>query len=178
MTNFRLIKKDVNVKPLLDSILAQPELFKEITVRQVYEGSAHKESQSIFLRWCKDMTIGKAFTEIEAIDYPALEKLPDAEDLFFELIHIERIKVLGRAFIVNLPPGGSVLPHWDSGEVCAYYDRYHFPLQSEEGNEFHCEKETIHMKPGELWWFDNKKTHWVKNNSSSDRIHLIIDARN
>ena len=47
----------------------------------------------------------------------------------------------------------------------------------EVGNDFHCEEETVHMWPGELWWFNNKKTHWVKNNSKSDRIHLIIDAK-
>lgn len=31
------------------------------------------------------------------------------------------------------------------------------------------------MREGELWWFDNKAVHEARNDSASDRIHLIFD---
>ena len=30
---------------------------------------------------------------------------------------------------------------------------------------------------GEVWWFDNARTHEVVNNSAGDRIHMIVDIR-
>jgi hypothetical protein len=31
------------------------------------------------------------------------------------------------------------------------------------------------MRPGELWWLDNKQEHEAVNEGSEDRIHLIFD---
>jgi Aspartyl/Asparaginyl beta-hydroxylase len=35
--------------------------------------------------------------------------------------------------------------------------------------------ETVHMAPGELWWFDHQVEHHVENDGP-DRIHLIFYA--
>ncbi|MGK7915145.1 MAG: aspartyl/asparaginyl beta-hydroxylase domain-containing protein [Prochloraceae cyanobacterium] len=36
----------------------------------------------------------------------------------------------------------------------------------------------MRMKPGELWWFDNKKPHEAINEADDWRIHLIFDVLN
>jgi membrane peptidoglycan carboxypeptidase len=40
----------LNVEPLLQQLAAHPELWDEITVRQAYPGSAHADTQCIFVR--------------------------------------------------------------------------------------------------------------------------------
>jgi GNAT superfamily N-acetyltransferase len=50
-------------------------------------------------------------------------------------------------------------------------------LQSDPGNAFYCGTETVHMMPGELWWFNHKTRHWFENASLRPRWHMIIDAQ-
>jgi hypothetical protein len=38
------------------------------------------------------------------------------------------------------------------------------------------EEQSIHMEAGYAYLFDNGNRHWVENNSSEDRVHLIIDT--
>lgn len=35
--------------------------------------------------------------------------------------------------------------------------------------------EKINMKSGECWEINNSRTHFVDNNSETDRVHLLID---
>lgn len=160
----------------MKAINSQPELWDEITTRQSYVGSAHKDTQTIFLRWCEGQTVDDAFTQIPAIDCPALQKLPEAQS-FFEALknkigHVE----IGRALIVSLKPGGYITPHIDEGAYADYYERFHFVLYSHKTNLFSCGDDTVEMEMGELWNFNHKNTHWVRNESNMHRVHLIIDA--
>jgi len=36
--------------------------------------------------------------------------------------------------------------------------------------------ETIRMREGELWWFDNSQYHQASNKSDEWRIHYIFDV--
>jgi len=82
---------------------------------------------------------------------------------------------LSRARIVRLPPGGKVYPHIDRGEYYRQRDRYHLVFVTAPGNLLTCEDESVHMKTGELWWFENKREHSAENASDVDRIHFIFD---
>lgn len=53
--------------------------------------------------------------------------------------------------------GGRVYPHVARGEHYRARDRFHVILASE------------------LWWFDNKQVHEARNDSVSERIHLIFE---
>lgn len=176
MKNFILIKDKINVEPLLTKLGKCESLWDEIKLRQDTQGSPHKYTRSIFLRWSKDLSVQAAFTDIYAVDYPALAKLPEAEELIGLVLNAVKATRLGRVLITSLQPGGVITPHCDEGQVAAYYERFHIPLYSEDGNEFHCESEEVHMKAGELWCFNNKKEHWLSNKSEAPRMHLIVDA--
>jgi len=181
MDNFKLLKTGLSVQGLLSAIERQPHLWGEITERQTVPGSPHKYTEAIFIRWCETRTIAAAFTEIPAIDYPARENLPEVDELIFEAFNTAKANTLGRVLIAKLAPGGNITPHADEGDVADYYERFHIPLCSEPGNVFHAGDpdrsfEGVHMKPGELWWFNHKKQHWLFNGSDKPRIHLIIDA--
>lgn len=182
LQNFALLKSGVDVSPLLAALERKKNLFDEITARQTTPGSPHRYTRAIFLRWAKSQTIDAAFTEIEAIDYPALEELPEARPLIIEILKNAESRELGRVLIVELQPGGYIERHSDEGDVADHYERFHLPLFSEEGNWFFSHihgtesREAVHMKPGEIWWFNHKSDHELENRSHTPRLHLIVDC--
>lgn len=83
---------------------------------------------------------------------------------------------LGRATLVALMPESEVYPHVDSGAYYRIRDRYHLVLKSREGSPLTAGNETVVMREGELWAFDNKLEHSATNPSPEPRIHLIFDV--
>lgn len=181
MIDFKRID-DVAFDPsdLLVAVEKNPDLWKQVTNRQLYPGTAHADTETIFLRWCESQNVDAAFNDLEAIDYPALQLLPEVKPLFQQLGAAVKGEVLGRIILVNLIPGGYIRPHVDEGAYADHYERFHMSLQSDLGNMFFVGKpdyfgEFVHMKPGEAWWFNHKKTHWLANMSDRPRLHLIVD---
>lgn len=180
MNHFRRVPFDFDPNPLLAQIANYPDLWKEITARQEYDGGAHAETETIFIRWSEDKSIHAVFNDLVAVDYPALSKLTEIKKLFQGLGQVIKGEVLGRIILVKLKPGGMVLPHVDEGVYADYYERFHLSLQSDRSNYFYVgvpdsHGEFICMRPGQSYWFNHKKTHWVYNGSETDRLHLIID---
>lgn len=181
MRNLIRIASDLPVKGLLSALAAQPGLWDEITARQEYPGSAHIDTKAIFLRWCAGQDIPSAFTDLHAVDYPAFHALhrelwPIIDAVYSAVGGLE----LGRLMLVSLRPGGRVLPHIDEGPYADHFERFHVSLASEPGNVYsvydeHGSAETVHMKPGELWWFNHKTLHDAENGSKAPRVHLIAD---
>ena len=79
--------------------------------------------------------------------------------------------------LVALLPKRKVAPHVDLGAYYRIRDRFHLVLASPGGSPVTAGDETIVMRPGELWAFDNKKRHWASNPSDEPRVHLIFDVR-
>lgn len=179
--SFLKIRDGVDVSPLLQKLNLKSDLFNEVTARQEVPGTPHLDTQSIFLRWARELSLDATFNDIEAVNRPCLDLLPEALDLIDLIAATTECHKLGRCLIVALNPGGFINPHADEGAYADYYERFHLSLQSDEGNAFFSEwtpghGEFVHMKPGELWTFNHKRTHWLVNNSDTPRIHLIVDA--
>jgi hypothetical protein len=168
------------VAALLAAVQGDPELWRQITARQDHPASPHRDTEAIFLRWCAGLDVASVFSDLHAVDYPAFHKL---HRHLWPLMDVAYANVggleMGRAMIVNLKPGGFITPHADEGAYADRFERFHIPLQAEDGNEFHVQgddgAETAQMRPGELWWFNHKRLHAVGNNSDAPRIHLILD---
>lgn len=180
-SSFVKITSDLNICAALDEILSHDELWEQITARQNAPGTEHADTRSVFLRWAASQSLDAAFNDIEAVDYPAVGELPRVMKLVKDFVERMKPRELGRVLLVSLKPDGHIGKHIDEGAVAQHYARFHIPIISEEGNMFFVQNtddvaELTHMKPGELWWFNNKKTHWVSNMSSEPRLHLIIDA--
>lgn len=181
MQNLIRIAHGLPVLPLLKAVEAQPSLWGDITARQDHPLSPHRDTEAIFLRWCAGRDAVSVFTDQHTVEYPAFHQLhrqtwPLLDAIYANVGGLE----LGRAMIVNLKPGGSITPHADEGAYADRFERFHLPLCSGPDNFFHVDAdegptETVHMRPGELWWFDHKRTHWVANCSAQPRIHLIVD---
>lgn len=189
MRNFLKLAQGVNVLPLLHAVHRQDYLWNENNLRTTHVQSPHTEVDDIWLRF-NDLTKYKKLPkkkdqseyagiidEHESICYPAWFKLPEAHPLIFDLMRMVNGIRLGRVLITRLAPGKSIAAHVDGGEHAAYYERYHLILQNSPGSNFRAGDETICMRAGDLYWFDNSKEHEVINRSADDRVTLIVDIR-
>lgn len=69
-------------------------------------------------------------------------------------------------------------PHRDDGwHAQHFYEKYAVQLKGNQQQGFHFEGHTVRAEPGEVYYFDNSKTHWVTNESNEDRMTLIICVR-
>lgn len=179
MQNFLRIHSNANVMPLMAAIIRQPELWNQNKLRTTYEGTVHAEADDIWLRFndVNNASANEIMDGHESIDYPAFASLPQARPLVFDLMRIVEGKRLGRVLITKLTPGKKIYPHEDSGDHASYYERYHIILQNSPGSVFRCGDEVICMKTGDVYWFNNAIEHEVINNSSDDRVTMIVDIK-
>ncbi len=178
--HFKKIATGMDIMPLLNALEKKPHLWDVNTERQQYAPN-QKDTQSIFLRWCETKTVEAAFTEIPAVDYPCLEELPEARPLIAAIARAANATEIGRVLLTKLRPDGFIEKHIDEGSYAAHYNRFHLAIHSDKGNLFFAEGEEdcgefCHMDAGEIWWFNNKRPHWLWNDSITPRIHLIVDA--
>jgi hypothetical protein len=184
MRHFSLIRKGIHVNPVLAQIAEHPELWNAHTGRKLRPGSPHVQMSDIWVRFndlakCPDFA--KLSDEHVPIWYPAYAALPALRPILAELMARVQGEMLGGVLITKVPPGGEIAPHADSSWHVEQYEKYYVSLQSAPGAVFGClhegVQEELSPQPGECWLFDNRKRHWVKNESSIDRITLIVCIR-
>lgn len=171
--NFRCLVEGLDPGPVLAELEARPDLWKLITFRQEYEGSAHKDSETIVLR---GPTSGEDLLEnLTLMEFPYLPELP-ATVAYLQAVIAEVAMVhVGRVMAVRLKAGGCVTPHVDEGRYARYWARFHAPLSTNTGCRFQCGEESVHMAAGSVWWFNHQRLHSVVN-EGGERVHLIVDA--
>ncbi|HVE53982.1 MAG TPA: aspartyl/asparaginyl beta-hydroxylase domain-containing protein [Ramlibacter sp.] len=81
----------------------------------------------------------------------------------------------GSVFASRMEPGSEVGEHRDGGVYYASYHRCQVCLQAEEGTVFRCGDDSLVMKPGEVWVFDNTRPHSVRHEGRSERVALVVD---
>jgi hypothetical protein len=190
MRNFLRIATGVNVTPLMLAIARRPELWTEDTFLRHYPQGPFGMVDTIMLRFPVkqlDLTDEQVelykqnrlpgFDQHESIDYPAYALLPEARQLVMSVFAASGGTRLGRVMINRIAPGGVIYPHADTPEHANYYSRYHVVLQSEPGVKFRCGDENTYWETGSVFWFNNKLEHEVVNESATDRIHMVLDAR-
>ena len=79
--------------------------------------------------------------------------------------------------LLHLAPGSIIKEHCDIGT--AYADgvlRIHVPVTTNPKVSFIVGGESLRMLPGECWYADFSLPHCVRNDGTSSRVHLVIDA--
>lgn len=189
MRNFQLIAGGISVAPLLNAVLRR-DLWNAHTLRTAHPLSPHQQVEDIWLRFnelpdkkeviiASDASGGllRVIDDHESVNYPAWYELPEAQNVCLDLMRQMRGERIGRALITSLAPGKTIAPHVDGGSHATYYDRFHVVLQGLPGSLFYCGGETVQMRTGEVWWFQNLTEHSVVNNSADARIHLVVDIK-
>lgn len=185
MKHFQKILSGVGVAPLNAAIAAHPELWDQFSLRREIKDGPHSRMQDIWVRY-RDINEFNgdraAFNEEHTpIWYPAWEVLTPIKALVNGLYTLVGGESLGGILITRIPPGCGIDPHTDTGWHVETFSKYYVSLQSAPGAEFVCShegvQELIEPSPGDVWLFDNRKQHWVKNGSDQDRVTLIVCIR-
>lgn len=174
MQYFRLIRSNIDVKPLLAEIEAHESDWLVNTARQD-KIPVQRDTNAIFISSAvrrPDLNINEnqesEFTQLSTHFPGAVRFMTD--------IAAELGGTLSRAVIIRLKPRSHVGQHVDGGSYYRIRDRYHLVLQSPAGSLLRSGGEQVCMQEGELWWFDNKQHHSAFNASDVWRIHYIFDV--
>ena len=178
MKNFLRIAPAANTAPLLAAIQCNSDLWDQNTLRTTHPQTPHKDVSDIWL-WFNELKDNPADTieDLQTYPYPAWWALPQAREIIFDLMRFVQATQIGRVVISKLPPGGRIEPHVDQGSPATFYQRFQVTLQAGPGCNFIIEDEQVSFKPGEIWLINNKAEHSVVNNSSIDRIAMVVDLR-
>lgn len=174
LSNFQTIAEKLHFPALMTALEANPEAWKEFTLRQDYAGSAHRDTESIV--FCGPRPDGDIFNDIEQTWYRPVDGplfVPAMQAVGACLRHITDIGDRGRIMLVKLKAGGHITPHVDEGAYADYYDRFHLVLSGH--CDFRCGDTFYSPMPGDFFWFNHKKEHEVWNGTEEDRVHLIVD---
>lgn len=175
MKHFRRFNQGIDPQPFLCEIDAIEGIWHEQMGRQA-AATVQREALAIPIRGLRKSAQGdRARRDVHESRWTSgSARLPHTRG-FLETFAEERGGLLSRAKIVKLPAGGRVYPHIDRGEYYRLRDRYHLVLHSPQGSWMRAGDEEVHMRTGELWWFDNKQEHEAANHGGEDRIHFIFD---
>lgn len=189
MKHFEKIRDGIDVQPYIDELSAHPEVF-EIDASRQQGIPVQRETQAALLFGVDvgDVDRSKldyAFLDTQArigmpIRYrgratPESRVLPTSAQFVRDLC-CEMEGVPGRAVIARLNPDGRIYSHIDDQLYWLLRDRYHLVVTcGENGSWFRAGDEEVHMRKGELWWFDPTVYHEAHNVSDKTRIHFVID---
>ncbi len=181
MSNIKLIAKGFCVYPLSLALTRNPQLWDEFRVRTEGDQSPHRDMPDIFVRYNDrknyDGDRQRFNEEHDSVWYPCIGVIPEAKQLALQLMTLVHGERLGGIFITKIPPGKQCHPHIDSAWHSHYYDKYVIQVESHPMQAFQFGGEALVTEPGDVFWFDNSKTHWVTNDSPVDRISMIVAIR-
>ena len=83
---------------------------------------------------------------------------------------------IGESRISVLEPGAKVHTHVDVEFYWKHRFRVHIVLQSNPKALFGCGKQTLNLPVGQLWVSNNWAPHWIANQGTEDRIHIVVDT--
>lgn len=171
--NFNFIKhRQYNVNSINDYISGfVDEWFLDTSRQKNFE--AHKDTNSYFLYktnlgWQKNekFVVSKATKDEELLSLvePIISELEEIHD-----------GLRGNVLFIKLKGMHNIPEHTDGGNYLVFSRRHHIPIVTSNQTFFGVGSEKINMAVGECWEINNTRTHSVDNNSSTDRIHLLID---
>ncbi len=174
---FRRIEEGIDVKPLVAELNAAPDVWLANTSRQ-RKVRCQRDTRNIFLRVAvRPLPPGaRNANDVHASRVARYaSKFPKTLAFCQQFADLQGYE-LGRVTLVALQPHGWVRPHVDAGAYYRIRDRFHLVLVSPGGSPLTAKSETVVMREGELWAFDNKARHEARNPSGEPRVHLIFDV--
>ena len=172
MTPIRLLTEGVNVAPMQQALADHPELWDQNKGRTEPEDSPHHGLSDIWARYADPATM-RSDGAHDSVWYPCADLLP-VRDLVYPLMAAVRGDRLGGVLITRIKPGQVCKPHTDPGWHARYYQKFAVQIEAAPRQAFHFVGQSLVTKPGDVFWFDNSFTHWVTNDSQTDRITMIV----
>ncbi|WP_241507214.1 aspartyl/asparaginyl beta-hydroxylase domain-containing protein [Aquimarina sediminis] len=166
----------------LPFLFSEDRLLRDLNYCQSYQFTSHFNTNDYSGDW-KSIALRSLNGEVNQIyahssgsenykNTPLLDNCPYFREViaFFEC-EKESIRLL------NLSPNGKIKEHRDHN--LGYEDnsfRIHIPITTNNNVLFYINNQKVTMSVGESWYGNFNLPHWVENNGTTDRIHLIIDC--
>jgi hypothetical protein len=174
----RHIASGLDVSQALKQLDANPDVWNRHTMRTEAYATPHKAVDDVWVRynaWENFDGDVAAFNGPHASEwYPVVHQLPAVWSLCRQVMRRVGGKTLGGVLITRIPPGGEVKPHIDTGWHAGHYEKFAVQLRGNQQQAFCFEDAELRPEPGDLYTFDNSRLHWVRNDSDSERITLIV----
>ena len=173
--DFCQLNLNIDVEPLKKA-LETTKLWDKHPFRRL-ENSPHREMVDIWARFndIQPYLKGKDFKtltdEHDSVWYYS-ELTPVIKPIAYQIMAHVQGERLGGILITKLPPNGKIYPHADDGWHAKYYQKYYVCIK-DAGSKFVFNNGEIKPKEGEVWWFDNSRTHSVIN-TDKERIAMIV----
>ena len=178
MTKFSLRGAGIDVSGIIAQLDSQSWLWDSNVSRKTDCNSPHAEMSDIWVRYCSTLNPPMDQPHVSEM-LPGWHALPSIHDLVFDVARRERATQLGGILITRIPPGGCIKPHDDRGSWHSefYNTKVYAVLRSNARCINECEGEEVNMRTGEVWTFDNLRSHSVVNGGVTERITLIVCMR-
>ena len=162
-----------NVQMLVDQLAKNPQLWNEHPERTEASESPHHGVSDIWVRY------NPTGENVEHVSewYPCVHAIPAAWSLAKRVMRRSGAKRLGGVLLTRIPPGGEVKPHIDGGWHAGFYEKYAVQIKGTRDQGFFFDDSELHPVAGDVYTFDNSKSHWVKNETEHERITLIVCVR-
>jgi hypothetical protein len=177
---FLLLARGIDCSAILAQLDARPDLWNANPER-LGEGP-HRETDDIWVRYRDRSEIIDRQSIVEphfSVWYPAWHALPALRPVVFQLSALVQSVHMGGILLTRIPPGCKVYPHDDLG---TWHSEFHnakvwLPLRANERCVNFSGDESVVMKAGEAWAFDNLLAHSVENDGDAERVALICCFR-
>lgn len=116
-------------------------------------------------------------SEIECKKINTLKE-KQSQDELEQIVQILEKDAGGKAIrieFINMKPQSRIRTHKDRSDLLYVSRRYHVPIKTNDKVVFKSGPESKYLEPGHAYELNNIKYHSVYNNSSDNRVHLIID---
>lgn len=157
--------------------LERPDVWNRQRQRTQPYGSPHGAISDIWVRFRSHDDVlrdpAKACDEHESVWYPVVDDIPALKPTILDLVRLVEGTRLGGVLITKIPPSGKIAPHEDHGWHAEYYEKFAIQILGNQRQAFCFEDAELRAEPGDVYTFVNQCTHWVNNDSDSDRITLI-----
>jgi len=170
--NYKILS-NFNVESIEQKIFSLKKSDWEIYNYRQKNNTVHKYTKTIPILYDEEYSI---YRGKESKFYKLFKEDIDSLEYLLSKVYEEKGEII-RAVLVNLPAGNYVKRHYDrSRETFKIHPRVHIPIITNPDVSFIIEDENFFMKQGTLYEINNNnKLHGVYNNSTQDRIHLILD---
>lgn len=187
LQHFHKIAEGIDISGIRFDLAACPHLWNEHRYRKDGDQTPHSEMSDIWVRY-NDVEPFRAagsyvgFNDVHVpVWYRAWHEMPSLKPIVLGLMAMEQGEMLGGVLITRIPPGAGITKHVDDSWHVRYFEKFYLSIESAAGAVFGCDHgnaiETIEPTPGDLYRFDNRKLHWVQNDSDADRVTLIVCIR-
>lgn len=134
---------------------------------------AHQHTNNVYLT---NIIESKLWNGIDTLEVVIVNKnLYDIAYPIIEGLEQRFNSKLARSMLIRLPASKKIQPHPDSGHYLMSVHRCHIPIQTNPEVMFTVGQTTINMQVGQGYEINNSKWHYVSNNGTTDRVHLLID---